>query len=64
MTGATSERSEIETQLHNARKQLAHKQAVMARHAEGTAYHTRAQRDADAIASRITRLLARLAVQP
>ena len=56
MTGAISKRSKLETQVRNAEVKLAHKRDVMARHAEGTAYHTRAKRDALAISHRITKL--------
>ena len=60
MTGATSKRSKLETQLRNAEAQLAHKRDVMSRHAPGTAHHTRARKEADSIASRIERIRTQL----
>ena len=61
MTGATSKRSKLETQLRTAEAQLAHKRDVQSRHASGTAHHTRARKEADSIVERIARLKARLA---
>ena len=60
MTGATSKRSKLETQLRNAEAKLARKRDVLARHPAGTAYHTRAKRDAAAIVNRIATLRQRL----
>lgn len=64
MTGATSKRSKLVTQLRNAEAKLAHKREVMSRHASGTAHHTRAEREADGIIRRIATLRKRLAALP
>ena len=61
MTGTTSKRSKLETQLRNAETKLAHKRAVMRQHAEGTAWHTRARREADAVERGIAELSRRIA---
>jgi len=42
--------------LRQYREQLKHKRAVMSRHGPGTAYHTRAEREAATYAARIGRL--------
>ena len=60
MTGTTSQRSKLETQLRRAEAQLAHKRAVMNNHAPGTAHHTRARKEADSILIRIATLRYRI----
>jgi len=52
----------LRTQLRIARRRLAHKLTVQARHEPGTAYHTRAAREAKTFedrAAEISRELAR-----
>jgi len=52
MTKRLSDKT-LQRLIRNAEKQLAHKHDVLARHAPGTAYHTRAQREIEALESRI-----------
>jgi hypothetical protein len=61
MTGITSKRAKLETQLRNTETQLAHKQIVMGKHAPGTAHYTRAYREAESIRGHIVALRERIA---
>ena len=50
----------LRTQLRIARRRLAHKLTVQARHEPGTAYHTRAAREAETYRSREVAILREL----
>jgi len=47
------ERNRIKRWIANAERDIKHKCAVRDRHAPGTAYHTRAQREIDGIQAKI-----------
>lgn len=47
----------LRTMLRTARRQLTNRQNVAAKHAPGTAYHTRATKEAAALESRIREIL-------
>jgi hypothetical protein len=56
-----NKRSNLETALRKAEKQLAHKRDLLRNHAPGTGWHIRFRREIASIEQRIADLKARLA---